>query len=148
MYYYSHERLKLCISLSLSLSSRPVPDDAPGDLEAAIVTARTCLLTWLLPTVPNGVLISHTITYNLTSNGGGGGEGEGGRLAVVTVGGEETNVLITDLHPYEYYQFTVFASTRIGSSPVSTVAIRTEEASEYNYGIGHIPIPDSQHVST
>jgi hypothetical protein len=50
---------------------------------------------------------------------------------VVTVGGEDTSVLITDLHPYEYYQFTVFASTRIGSSPVSTVAIRTEEASEY-----------------
>ena len=105
-----------------------VPDDAPGDLEAAVVTARTCLLTWLLPTVPNGVLTSHTITYNLTSSGEGDG---GGGLAIVTVGGGDTSVLIADLHPYEYYQFTVFASTRIGSSPVSTVAIRTEEASEY-----------------
>ena len=84
-----------------------------------------CFLTWILPTVPNGVLISHTITYNLTSGGG-----EGGGIAMVTVGGEDTSVLITDLHPYEYYQFTVFASTRIGSSPVSIVAIRTEEASK------------------
>ena len=50
---------------------------------------------------------------------------------MVTVGGEDTSALITELHPYEYYQFTVFASTRIGSSPVSTVAIRTEEASEW-----------------
>ena len=114
------------IIYSLSCCSPSVPDDAPGDLQAAIVTARTCLLTWLLPTVPNGVLTSHTITYNLTSSGDGGGG-----LAVVTVGGEDMSVLITDLHPYEYYQFTMFASTRIGSSPVSTVAIRTEEASKY-----------------
>lgn len=49
---------------------------------------------------------------------------------MMTVGGEDTSVLITELHPYEYYQFTVFASTRIGSSPVSIVAIGTEEASE------------------
>ena len=107
-------------------SSHSVPDDAPSDHQAVVVTARTCLLTWLLPTIPNGVLISHTITYNLTSGGGG----EGGGLAVVTVGGEATSVWITGLHPYEYYQFTLFASTRIGASPVSTVAIRTEEASE------------------
>lgn len=107
-------------------SSHSVPDNAPSDLQAVVVTARTCLLTWLLPTIPNGVLISHTITYNLTSGGGG----EGGGLAVVTVGGEATSVWITGLHPYEYYQFTLFASTRIGASPVSTVAIRTEEASE------------------
>lgn len=113
---------------SFSCCSPSVPDDAPGDLEAAIVTARTCLLTWLLPTVPNGVLTSHTITYNLTSSSEGEG---GGGLAIVTVGGGDTSVLITDLHPYEYYQFTVFASTRIGNSPISTVAIRTEEASEY-----------------
>ena len=106
--------------------SHSVPDDAPSDFQAAVVSARTCLLTWVLPTIPNGVLISHTITYNLTS----GGEGGGG-LTMVTVGGEDTSVLITELHPYEYYQFTVFASTRIGSSPVSTVAIRTEEASEW-----------------
>lgn len=113
---------------SLISSSHSVPDDAPSDLQAVVVTARTCLLTWLLPTIPNGVLISHTITYNLTSGGDRGGEGGG--LAVVTVGGEATSVWITGLHPYEYYQFAVFASTRIGASPVSTVAIRTEEASE------------------
>ena len=113
--------------------SHSVPDDAPSDFQAAVVTARTCLLTWVIPTIPNGVLISHTITYNLTS---GGGEGGGG-LAMVTVGGEDTSVLITELHPYEYYQFTVFASTRIGSSPVSTMAIRTEEASEYCWSHSH-----------
>ena len=102
--------------------SLAVPDDAPSNLEAAVVTARTCLLTWVIPSVPNGILISHTITYNLTSGGGG--------LARVTTGGRETSYLITGLHPYEYYRFTVYASTRIGSSPVSTVSIRTEEASE------------------
>ena len=57
----------------------------------------------------------------------------------MTVGGGDTSVLITDLHPYEYYQFTVFASTRIGNSPISTVAIRTEEASEYIYSIVSFP---------
>ena len=99
-----------------------VPEDAPSNFQAAVVTARTCLLTWIIPKIPHGVLISHTIIYNLTS-------GDGGQAAVTT-GGENSSYLITDLHPYEYYQFTVFASTRIGRSPVSTVAIRTEEASE------------------
>ena len=93
------------------------------------MTARTCLLTWSIPLIPNGVLISHTITYNLTSGDGG--------LALVTAAGNDSSYLITGLHPYEYYQFTVSASTRIGSSPVSTVAIMTEEASKSPSSILH-----------
>ena len=60
----------------------------------------------------------------------------------MTVGGEDMSVVITDLHPYEYYQFTVFASTRIGSSPVSIVAIRTEEASKW-FVLASFPVPIS-----
>lgn len=113
--------MRIPSSLHLNCS---VPGDPPGDFQAAVVTARTCLLTWDPPTIPNGVLLSHTITYNLTSDRGGG-------LATLVVGGGDTSTLVTDLHPYEYYQFTVFASTRIGSSPLSVVVtVRTQEASK------------------
>ena len=107
----------LCI-LSILLT---VPGDAPGYFQAAVVTARTCLLQWLLPLVPNGVLLSHTIIYNLTSD----------EATNATTDGLATSYLVTGLHPFEYYQFTVFASTRIGDGPPSSLIIRTNEASQY-----------------
>ena len=97
-----------------------VPGDAPGNFHAAVLTARTCLLQWFLPLIPNGILISHTITYNLTSD----------EAINITTDGLTISYLITGLHPYEYYQFTVLASTRIGDGPPSSLIIQTNEASK------------------
>lgn len=106
----------LCISSPLLA----VPGDAPGNFRAVVVMARTCLLQWFLPHIPNGVLISHTIIYNLTSD----------EATNVTTDGLTTSYLITDLHPFEYYKFTLFASTRIGDGPPSSLVIQTNEASK------------------
>ena len=51
----------------------------------------------------------------------------------MTAAADATSYLVTGLHPYEYYQLSVFASTRIGRSPASMVTIMTEEASKLFY---------------
>ena len=64
------------------------------------------------PTVPNGLIISYIITYNLT----------GVATSVVVQTGEQYN--ITGLDAYSYYYFTVFASTVIGDGPPTQAVVQ------------------------
>lgn len=111
-----HNYCILCILFTLLV----VPGDAPGNFHVAVLTARTCLLQWCLPLIPNGILVSHIIIYNLTSD----------EATNITTDGLTTSYLVTGLHPFEYYQFTIFASTRIGDGPPSSLIIQTNEASK------------------
>ena len=78
------------------------------------------LLSWLPPAIPSGVIISYTITHNLT----------GEFTSVVARAGEQYTV--TGLDPYSYYQFTVFASTIVGDGPPTLpITLRTAIASKY-----------------
>lgn len=63
------------------------------------------LLSWSPPAIPNGRIISYTITYNLT-----------GQLTSVVVEDRE-QYSVTGLEPFSYYQLTVFASTSVGDGP-------------------------------
>jgi hypothetical protein len=67
--------------------------------------------------IPNGVLILYTITYNSTSR----------TEASLTIDGDSSGAIVTGLRPYTYYLFNVSASTRIGSGPALSIALRTEE---------------------
>ena len=75
---------------------------------------------WSRPSVPNGILVLYTITYNSTS----------GTVASLTVHGDSSGAVVTGLHPYTYYLFNVSASTRVGSGPALSIALRTDEDSK------------------
>ena len=97
----------------------PVPASAPLNLVADMIGSRFVILSWLPPAVPNGVITSYTITYNLT----------GESTSVVVQTGERYT--IPGLNPYSYYQFTVFASTAVGDGPpTQPITLRTAVASK------------------
>ena len=75
---------------------------------------------WSRPSVPNGILVLYTITYNSTS----------GTVVSLTVHGDSSGAVVTGLHPYTYYLFNVSASTRVGSGPALSIALRTDEDSK------------------
>ena len=89
-----------------------VPTSPPVSLVIDIVGSTYVSLSWLPPAVPNGRIISYTITYNLT----------GESTSVVVQTGEQYN--ITGLSAFSYYYFTVFASTVIGDGPPTLPVIQ------------------------
>ena len=78
------------------------------------------------PAVPNGLIVSYTITYNLT-----------GVSTSVVVTGEEYN--ITGLNAYSYYYFTVFASTVIGDGPPTQPVVQRTAVARKSGGIALYP---------
>ena len=95
------------------------PSSPPINLVADVIGSRFVILSWLPPAVPNGVITSYTVSYNLT----------GVSTSVVVQTGEQFT--IPGLDPYSYYQFTVFASTAIGDGPPTLpIILRTDVASE------------------
>ena len=53
------------------------PDSAPQDIQVASVTATNATVSWTPPLMPNGVIISYTISYSPV----------GGRWAIYGLGG-------------------------------------------------------------
>ena len=96
------------------------PGSSPLDFAPNVVESFSILLSWSLPAVPNGQIISYTITYNLT----------GLPLSVIVSNG--TQYLIGGLEAYTVYQFTLFASTVVGDGPATMpLVLRTDIASKY-----------------
>ena len=82
-----------------------VPASPPINLIPDMVGSTYVLLSWSPPTIPNGRIVSYTVTYNLTQP----------ETSVVVRSGEQYTVM--GLDPYSYYQFRVFASTSAGDGP-------------------------------
>lgn len=97
----------------------PVPASPPINLVADMIGSRFVIFSWQPPAIPNGIITSYTVTYNLT-----------GETSLVFQTGEQYT--IPGLDPYSYYQFTVFASTSLGDGPPTLpITLRTAVASEY-----------------
>ena len=96
----------------------PEPGDPPARLAATVTSATSVYLTWSEPLLPNGVLVSYNITYNLT--------GTSTSIMVNAVG--TTGYTITNLNAFTYYEFLVSASTRVSAGPVATIVTKTDES--------------------
>ena len=106
------------LSYMYSFCPTPEPGDPPARLAATVTSATSIYLTWSDPLLPNGVLVSYNISYNLT--------GTYTSIIVNTVG--TTAYTITNLNAFTYYEFLISASTRVGAGPVATIVTRTDES--------------------
>ena len=106
------------LSYMYSFYPTPEPGDPPARLAATVTSATSIYLTWSDPLLPNGVLVSYNISYNLT--------GTYTSIIVNAVG--TTAYTITNLNAFTYYEFLISASTRVGAGPVATIVTRTDES--------------------
>lgn len=90
------------------------PDTAPVDIQLIVVDSTFVSLQWSPPSIPNGRIVSYTISYNSTE-----------KEDSLTIP-DTSQYLITNLEPYTLYHFTIFASTAIGDGPASPpIEVRT-----------------------
>ena len=94
------------------------PGDPPANFVATVMSATSIHLTWSEPLLPNGVLVSYNITYNLT----------GISTSVVVSARDNTAYTVRGLNAFVYYQFLVSASTRVGAGPIARTVKRTDES--------------------
>ena len=93
------------------------PATAPQNLSASAADANSLTVSWSDPDTPYGVIISYTVTYNIS----------GGSTSFVT---ESQSVTLENLDEYTVYAIYVAASTRIGTGPSTQVYGRTDQASK------------------
>ena len=84
------------------------------------MNATSVYLSWSPPLVPYGNIVSYTILIEEALVGGN----------VTTVIAMGTSSTLVELVPYTFYNFSVAASTRIGTGPFDMVTIQTPQASE------------------
>ena len=75
-------------------------------------------LNWSSPSLPYGVIISYTITYNASQS----------EIQIIRIpGNKTTNYTVQGLNEDTAYTFTAYASTRIGAGPSTELDARTDE---------------------
>ena len=94
------------------------------NIQASSVNATSVFLSWSPPLVPYGIILSYTISVEEALIGGN----VTSLIANATLG---TSFTVVDLIPYTFYNFTIAASTRIGTGPSDTVSTRTPQASKF-----------------
>jgi receptor-type tyrosine-protein phosphatase Q len=90
------------------------PGDAPTNFKAVAVNSTSIQLTWDLPQLPYGNILSYNITYNTSY----------GNVSHVQ-SSTELRLIVHGLEEYTWYRFEIFASTRVGAGPETYVIART-----------------------
>ena len=94
-----------------------VPFDSPVVTQVRYVSPSAVSLTWSLPVVPYGIIVSYSLLVE---------ESVGGNVTAVVVNSTfGTNFAVTNLSPFTSYNISIAASTRIGKGPFSTISIKT-----------------------
>ena len=92
------------------------PGDAPTNFTAVVVSSTAIQLTWNQPQLPYGVILSYTISYNISN----------GNIKIHNQSSTDPEIVVIDgLQEYTWYKFEIFASTRIGAGPQAYVIART-----------------------
>ena len=107
--------------MTLPLFITTEPGDAPTNFNVAVVSSTAIRLTWSPPLLPYGVLISYTITYNVSD----------GNISTVVNTTNPRNYLIAHLEEHMWYTFELFASTSVGGGPYTTLTTRTDISGIY-----------------
>ena len=96
------------------------PGSSPLNFAPDVIESFSILFSWSSPALPNGQIVSYTITYNRTG------------LPTSVIVSNGTQYLIGGLEAYTFYQFTIFASTVVGDGPATMpLVLRTDIASKY-----------------
>ena len=68
--------------------------------------------------MPNGIVVAYSIIYNLSSSND----------EYVSLDAQTTAYVVTNLNEFTVYNFTLYASTRVGAGPFTNLVARTNES--------------------
>ena len=111
-----------CVLDSASSIFSLAPSEAPSDLSVTVLSATTVELSWQPPpqSSRNGIIINYAAQYSSVD-----------QVSDSVVNSTSTQVMITGLHPYTNYTFSVAAETSAGLGPYSdSVLVETLESSK------------------
>lgn len=93
------------------------------NLQVSVLDATSVYLTWSPPLTPFGNIVSYTILVE---------EGLVGGNATTLVVNSSLGIssTVTNLLPFTYYNFSVAASTRIGTGPYDIISATTPQTSK------------------
>ena len=107
-----------------------VPADPPTNLQVVILNATSVDLGWSPPLVPYGVIVSYTIQVEPLLVGGANTTTTTTTTIIVSAL-TGTNYTVENLSPYTLYNFSVAASTRVGTGPSDSVSAQTPQSSKF-----------------
>ena len=98
--------------------SAPSP---PQNVEASVVNSTTVEVTWVAPSITNGILRHYSVVYGSSDD-----------LEMMEVNCSDVTVLVSGLYPFTNYTFYVLAVTVTPSEPSGNVTVLTDEAGEFD----------------
>ena len=104
----------------------PVPADPPSDLQIVVLNATSVDLNWSPPLGPYGVITNYVIQAEPLLVDGANTT----TTTIIVSALTGTNYTVEGLSPYTMYNFSVAASTRVGTGPSDSVSAQTPQASE------------------
>ena len=113
-----------------------VPENSPTDVIVQPFSVSSVLISWESPFIPNGHITQYSLYVDFAN---------GSQLAVIPVGGDQTQLEIVGLSPYQLVSVQVAAGTAVGEGPRSAqVKGRSSEEGENTWRyksaiIVHIP---------
>ena len=93
--------------------------DAPENFTAITIDSTTVQLSWNMPDVTNGIILSYIVEY--TDFAG---------TSTIVYSRNQFAATVTDLNEDTLYSFSIYSTTSAGAGPNSTVAVVTLEDSE------------------
>ena len=90
-----------------------VPENAPINLQVTGSSPSSVFVSWIEPTVPNGVITGYNLYVNYS---------DGSPVAMLASSSFSTNYTITGLTPYQLITVAVSATTTAGEGPLSDSA--------------------------
>jgi len=90
--------------------------EAPTIFSARAVSSTMVRLTWAVPDVINGILLSYTLVYS-----------NAGNTFIRTYNNNTFEDTISNLDKYTEYRFVIYANTSAGEGDNTTATVRTLE---------------------
>ena len=82
------------------------------------INSTALQLGWNLPSLPNGIIVAYHMEYNRSASD----------IWESTLYSNTTTLIVAGLDEYTVYNFSLYASTRIGDGPTAVILGRTNES--------------------